>query len=510
MLEEIRNKYLYNKTQIVQINKMGTVLASDDLIYPIAKNSSIVDFHPFFETILSLIDQDNQEFTFSCIHLDISSEKKTIDVVFNSGSKDLNPILIFFDFTEHYNNFQNIAQEKNESVLSFHLAEMKNQQLESEKTFKNKFLANVSHDLRTPLSASLWFVGMLEKSEVTESQKEIILLLKDTTSHIKDLVDDILDLSKIELGEIKIHNAVFDFREMINHIEKIITPKAQEKKLFFEINFDQKLPQYLIGDKKRIIQILINLLDNAVKFTKEGSVKLYVSFENFLDDTITLIIKIIDTGVGIKYSDKDEIFQSFKKLHNSKKIDGSGLGLSIVHNLTQLMNGKIEYDSEINLGTSFTIELPLLVDISITNKKVTNFNPVKFERDINILIVEDDEINQLLLMKILLNHGGFNINLANNGFPALEMIKEHKYDLIFMDKEMPYLDGFKTTSIIRENKDSDINSIPIIGVSGHRVESTNGVCDAMGFNGYIVKPFKKEAIYDVIYQVLKIKSPNNY
>lgn len=506
MFEKIRNKYLYNKTQIVELNKDGVVLASDNLIYKIAKNSNIVDFHPFFETILSLIDQDNQEYTFSCIHLDINSEKTSIDVVFSSGSKDVNPILIFFDFTEHYNNFQNIAQEKNESILSFHLAEMKNQQLESEKAFKNKFLANVSHDLRTPLSASLWFVGMLEKSEITPSQKEIILLLKETTNHIKDLVDDILDLSKIELGEIKIHNAIFDFREMINHIEKIITPKTEEKKLFFEINLEKKPPQFLIGDKKRIVQILINLLDNAVKFTKKGGIKLLFTFENLEHENLNLIIKVIDTGSGINTSDKEEVYQSFKKLHNSKKIDGSGLGLSIVFNLIQLMNGKIEFESEINLGTSFTIELPLSIDNSMIDKG-SNFKLIKFNSIFNVLIVEDDDINQIILMKILLNHGGFNINIANNGFQALDMIKQHKYDLIFMDKEMPHMDGFKTTTIIRENDDEAINSIPIIGVSGHFVESTLGICDAMGFNGYIVKPFKKDAVYEVIYQVLKIKKP---
>ena len=508
MLEKIRNKYLYNKTQIVALNKTGVVLDSDDLIFVIPKNSAVVDFHPFFETIVSLIEQENQEYTFSCIHLEINSEKRIIDVVFNSGSKEVNPNLIFFDFTEHYNNFQNIAQEKNESILSFHLAEIKNQQLESEKKFKNKFLANVSHDLRTPLSASLWFIGMLEKPEATDSQKEIISLLKETTNHIKDLVDDILDLSKIEMGEIKIQNIPFDFKETINHIENIILPKAAEKKINFILEIDTNLPQYLIGDKKRIVQIAINLLDNAVKFTKKGSVKFCVSFEKKEHQNLNLIIKVIDTGVGIKASYKEEVFQSFKKLHNSKKIDGSGLGLSIVLNLVQLMKGTLDYDSKLNTGTTFTIELPMLIDNNITeNKKLEVFNRIKFKNEYTILIVEDNEINQLLLMKLLLNHGGFNINIANNGYQALEMINNNPYDLIFMDKEMPHLDGFKTTTIIRENANDKINSIPIIGVSGHHVKSTKGICDAMGFNGYVAKPFNKETLYNSIYEVLKIEKP---
>lgn len=504
MLEQIRNKYLYNKTQIVELNKKGIVIASDDLVYSIDLQTSIADFHPFFETILSLINQENEDFTFSCIHLDVNSEKKTIDIIFNSGSKENNPILVFFDFTEHYNNFQNIAQEKNESILSFHLAELKNQQLESEKSFKNKFLANVSHDLRTPISASLWFVGMLEKSDLTASQKEIIQLLKDTNNHIKELVDDVLDLSKIEMGEIRIHNNTFDFIEMIHHIEKIILPKAKARNLDFLVLKDLKLPKFVIGDKTRIVQIIINLLDNAVKFTKKGSVKLSVSLKELNNNVALIQIKVIDTGTGIKANDKDEVFQSFKKLHDSKKIEGSGLGLSIVSNLIELMGGTIDYETEINCGTTFYIELPLLID-DFTVSNLKPFEYIKINTAIEVLIVEDDEINQLLLMKLLLNHGGFNINVANNGLQALEMIERNPYDLIFMDKEMPQMNGIKTTSIIRTNPNEIINSIPIIGVSGHSVKKEKDILDALGFNGYVVKPFKKEEIYEAIYAVLNLK-----
>lgn len=506
MLEQIRNKYLYNKTQIIELNKDGIVMSSDDLIYPINLNVSITDFHPFFETIVSLIHLENEDYTFSCIHLDLDPEKKTIDVIFNTGSKNNHPILVLFDFTEHYNNFQNIAQEKNESILSFHLAELKNQQLESEKSFKNKFLANVSHDLRTPISAALWFVGMLEKSDLTDSQKEMIQLLKETNNHIKELVDDILDLSKIEMGEIRINNNSFDLVEMIHHIEKIITPKVKARNLDFQVIIDQKLTKFVIGDKTRVVQIIINLLDNAVKFTKKGSVKLSISLKEIKDNIALIQINVNDTGTGIKANDKDEVYQSFKKLHNSKKIDGSGLGLSIVSNLLELMGGTINYETEINKGTTFKVELPLLINnLIISNSKP--FEYIKINDKLDILIVEDDEINQLLLMKVLLNHGGFNINVANDGLQALEMIEHNSYDLIFMDKEMPQMNGLRTTSIIRSNPNNKINSIPIIGISGHDLKSEKGFLYAQDFNGYLVKPFKKEEIYETIYTVLKLKKP---
>ena len=504
MFEAIRNKYLYNKTQIVEIDKQGKVVASDNLIYPIECGTQIEDFHPFFETLKTLLYQINEEYTFNCVHLEVGSDVRTVDVLLNLGDATTNPIIIFYDFTDHYNNFQHIAQEKNESILSFHLEELKNQQLEAEKNFKNKFLANVSHDLKTPISASIWFSGMLEKTPLNDSQREITTLLKETISHIKELVDDILDLSKIEMGEIKIHQSSFDLFDTLHHIEKIISPKTTTKGLIFNVLKGDFLPQFLIGDKTRIVQIIINLLDNAVKFTKTGSVTLSVTLKADVDTKAIIQIQVIDTGMGIKSSQKEEAFQSFKKLHNSETIDGSGLGLSIVSNLVRLMDGTIDFESELNVGTTFTVELPLKVNSSLLNEPKA-FEYIRISKNYNVLIVEDEEINQLILMKLLLNHGGFDIKVANNGLQALEMIEQHSFKLIFMDKEMPQMDGAKATSIIRNHPDPKINSIPIIGVSGHPMKYDTITCDNMGFNGYVMKPFKKEEIYETIYDVLKIK-----
>ncbi len=359
MFEDIRNKYLYNKTQIVVLNKQGLVIESDNLIYNITPLTSIATFHPFFETILSLINLNEKEYTFSCIHIDTNSKKTSLDILFNSGSKKENPFLIFIDFTDHYTNFQSIAQEKNESVLNFHLSDLKNQQLESEKNFKNKFLANVTHDILTPISASLWFLGMLEKSEINAQQKELLNLLKETNIHIKELVDDILCLSKIEKGLIEIEQKSFNLGTTFNQIEKLISHKATAKGILFKLDLDKNLPKNIIGDKKRFIQIIINLLDNSVKFTTVGTVLLSAIINKEVKNNSTLLIKVTDTGCGIKSNNKEEVFQSFKKMHNSKKIEGLGLGLSIVSNLVQLMNGKIEYTSKVNIGTTFSIELPL-------------------------------------------------------------------------------------------------------------------------------------------------------
>ncbi|WP_298136957.1 HAMP domain-containing sensor histidine kinase [Flavobacterium sp.] len=358
MFEKIRNKYLYNKTQVVVLNKQGTVIKSDDLLFNVPKKTSISNFHPFFETIISLIDLEYNEFTFSCIHIDVNNIKKTVDVIFNSGSSNENPFLILIDFTEHYNNFQSIAQEKNESVLSFHLSELKNQQLESEKNFKNKFLANVSHDLKTPIWGLKFFLNFLEKTNLTDDQLDYVKTLKDTTTHIHHLVQDLLDLSKIESGQMNIVKEKFSLSEGLTNLLSIIKPKVEEKNIEFNVNIQDKITDQLIGDKIRLNQILINLLDNSIKFTKKGTITFEISVESFGETFIALKFIVKDTGTGFSSSQKSDVFQSFKKLHNSRKIEGLGLGLSIVSNLVELMNGKIDYQTEIRKGTTFEVILP--------------------------------------------------------------------------------------------------------------------------------------------------------
>ena len=358
MFEEIRNKYLYNKTQIVQLDKNGIVVDSDNLLFQLEKNTSIADFHPFFETIIQLIYENDEEFNFNCIHIETTTSKRIIDVIFNLGADEKSPFLIFLDFTDHYNNFQSIAQEKNESVLSFHLSELKNQQLQLEKTFKDKFLANISHDLKTPIWGLRFFLNHLGKTNLDEKQTESIQILKETNDHIFQLVEDLVDLSKIENGIMEILEEKFDLKESLSSLVAIIESKTKEKKLKF-ISEIQPNFELFLGDKVRINQILINLLDNAIKFTKKGSITLKVHQVSDDKTHTSILFSVSDTGPGILAAHKLDVFKSFKKLHDSKKVEGLGVGLSIVSKLVSLMNGTIDYTTEINIGTTFEVILPL-------------------------------------------------------------------------------------------------------------------------------------------------------
>lgn len=357
MIESIRNKYLYDKTQIIEFDKNGFIVNSDDSIFKTKKVKSIFEFHPFFETLSYLLESENEEVTFYCVHCNIKKKSKTVDILFNSGDQNNNPFVILFDFTDHYTNFQSIAQEKNETVLNFHLEELKTRQLISEKEFKNKFLANVGHDLKTPINATNWFTGMLQKTNLNANQVEIVELLKESNQTIKGLIDDILDLSKIELGKIEIQPKKIEFAKMLHRIREIYLVKAASNNIEFIFSKSNDIPETIFADAIRLEQILINLLDNAIKFTKKGMVTFTVNVLEKAQKHITLSFKIQDTGIGFSTKSDDEVYQSFKKLHKTQ-IEGSGLGLSIVSNLVSLMEGSISYESEINKGTVFTVTIP--------------------------------------------------------------------------------------------------------------------------------------------------------
>ena len=361
-IEQLRDDYLRSKTQIIVLDKQGKIVESDNILFELELQSNIQDFHPFFYIVDSMLLQDNVETIFNGIHIEYKTKKKTIEIIFNSGSIDKNPFLIFIDFTYYYNHFQSIAQEKNESVINFHQTELKNRELQAEKVFKDKFLANVSHDLKTPIWGTNFFVSMLERTELTEVQKEYVTTIKETNNHIYRLVEDLLDISKIESGQMSITTKPFSILELVNHLDKICKPKATEKKLNFSIEINQNITEKLIGDKSRITQILINLIDNAIKFTKTGSIKLKIVQENLNSEIATLSFEVSDTGSGFEVKEKFEVYQSFKKLHTSKKIDGLGLGLSIVSSLVQLMNGTINYETQLNKGTTFIVKLSLEID----------------------------------------------------------------------------------------------------------------------------------------------------
>jgi two-component system, sensor histidine kinase len=510
MIKSIRENYLLKKTQVIVLDKKGIINQSDDVLFFVENGDLITALHPFFETIILLLAEDSTEHNFNCIHLEIGAVKGIYDIVFNTGNKNENPFLIFFDFTEHYNSFQGIAQEKNETVFNFYDEVSKNKQLKIEKEFKNQFLANISHDLRTPVAASLNFLELLDSSNFNSNQKGILKNILLTGVHIKDLVDDLLEISRIETGEFSLNEKSFLFDDLVDQIERIYLLKTAQKNINFEIESDKKIPKYLIGDRVRILQIIVNLLDNSVKFTNQGSIKIKIS-ENFRRaDNLGLKIEVQDSGIGFSSRNKSKVFERFVKLEDENN-DGLGLGLSIVVKIATLLKGAVKLKSIQKTGTIVEVTIPIKIDMELSLKKSKlikkEFEPIALKKEYAILIVEDNEVNQLLLLKSLQNHEGFYVDIVENGEQAQEFIKTNEYDLILMDIEMPIMGGILSSKMIRNNQNPKIAKLPIIAMSANPTKAVIIKSKEAGINEFLARPFTKAELFTAIYKVLKIKSP---
>ena len=492
MIQKAIDKYLDVIVQKIEFDLDGKIIASNDALFPVKKAKTIYELHPFFEVFDTVIQTKEIEEVFKIILLEIEKITIIADIIVYSGSKKQNPFLLIFDRSEYYKEIQQVTQDKNELFISnFHENE-KNVKLNEEKSFKNKFLASISHDLKTPISGVLGLLELFKKENLTYEQKELLTTISSSMIHMNRLVGDVFDLSKIEYGEFKIENTSFDLEELIRNIERVYLEKFILKNIDFQIIKSTKVPYKLIGDYNRVVQIITNLIDNAYKYTKEGNVVFEINLDYRRAKNVRLKFSVKDTGIGFEKTSKNQ-FESFKKLHN-QNIDGSGLGLSIVIKLIELMNGPV-----------FEITLPCEAEIESQKSKKTikKFSKIDIKNKFNVLIVDDNEINQLVLMKLLVNHGGFYMDIATNGEHAIEMAKKENYDLIFMDLHMPKMNGFEAIEFITNNK--SLNKTKIIALSAYDIKKDKELGKTLKVDDYIMKPFSSEELFLGIYKVLNIK-----
>ena len=383
-------------------------------------------------------------------------------------------------------------------------------QAENANQFKTRFLASMSHEIRTPLNAILGFARILKSADISASQSlEYLDFIESSGSLLLKLIGDILDLSKIEAGKLTIHEEQFSFKETIHESINPYKFKANENGLDFEVNICSHIPDRLISDSYRINQIVINLIGNALKFTREGKIAVgfkIAEIKPMDPELIFLEISVQDTGIGISSENQTLIFDSFTQADDSivKEFGGSGLGLSITSQLVTLMGGSIKVESPINHnvsvggpGAMFRVRLPLKIDKSNITEKERHINhqpSFVFTKNINILVAEDNELNQRLA-SFMLKKMGCSADIANNGMEALELLKKNSYDLVLMDVQMPIMDGFTTTKIIR----GELNSvIPIIGLTANVFREDIEDCLNAGMTDHLGKPYNLEQLYSVI------------
>ncbi len=383
-------------------------------------------------------------------------------------------------------------------------AETATQRAESAVKAKQQFLSNMSHEIRTPMNAIIGFTNVVLKTDLSEKQKEYINAIKLSGDALIVLINDILDIAKVDAGKMTFEQIPFDLCASIAATLHLFEPKIQEKNLELIENCDAAIPKILLGDSLRLRQIILNLLSNAVKFTDEGKITVSIRMLKEEADHVTIEFSVTDTGIGIPENKIEPIFDDFQQAtdETSRLHGGTGLGLSIVKQLVTLQGGTIIVNSQSGKGSTFGFILNFKKAISEMAAITATNNGAEFAEtieNIRVLVAEDMPLNQLLI-KIILEDFGYVVDIAGNGKIAIEKLQENKYDIILMDLQMPELNGFETTEYIRSKMNSQI---PIIALTADVTTVDVEKCEAVGMNDYISKPIDEKLLYGKIIKCLK-------
>ena len=376
---------------------------------------------------------------------------------------------------------------------------------------KTNFLSTISHELRTPLNGVIGMSNLLLLDNPRKDQEENLNILKFSANNLLSLINDVLDINKIESGKVDIEKTPFGVYSLIHNIFAGFKNRAAAKGLGFTLDCSSELNDLgVIGDPTRLTQILNNLIENALKFTKEGKINLTIKAKEKMDQNIRLYFCVSDTGIGIPAEKQQMVFESFSQASTSttRNYGGSGLGLAIVKNLLELHQSNINIQSEVNVGTSFTFEivyktfdLDQNIPIEPNNKSIEDMDI----SSLKVLIAEDNQMNTLLMRKLLAK---WNItpDFAGNGSDAVEAFKTNDYDLILMDIHMPIMDGYEASSIIRNYSDNVKSNVPIIALTASvALDVRNKIAEA-GINDYVSKPFSPEELRGKLEEIALHKS----
>ncbi|WP_160711124.1 response regulator [Chitinophaga solisilvae] len=426
---------------------------------------------------------------------------RTTHLIDTSGQKaqSWGTVLVFFACLSSLLAFLYITSRIHKQEQLIEALDESQQQEKKLASVKDQFLANMSHEIRTPMNAVLGFTNLLQTQPLNDKSREYVTAISAAGKSLLEIINDILDISKIESGMMRIEATSFSLRGVLHSLYTLFHPKAEEKQLLLGITINDQVPDLLYGDVMRLTQVLVNLTSNAIKFTASGGVSIHVDKIWEEDNAVRILFTVSDTGIGIEPAQLDSIFDRFNQAEASttRKYGGTGLGLTIVKQLIELQNGFISVESKPGAGTTFKAELPYTLgefnpDTNDNGYTETEISPIP--PDIWLLVAEDNQLNQNLL-RHLLSSWKLRYKVVNNGHEALQALEKHPYDLVLMDIQMPEMDGYSAVTKIRQDLHSNI---PVIAMTAHAMEGEREKCLQMGMNEYISKPIDEDTLYRTI------------
>lgn len=362
---------------------------------------------------------------------------------------------------------------------------------------KDEFLANISHEIRTQLNAIIGFNNLLSETTLNETQKEYVDITSTASQNLIVIINNVLDDSKLDSSKLLLEQKPINIRQIVEKVIKFQTNSANSNGLKLILTIDPQIPDYVIGDETRLVQILINLIDNAIKFTENGKVDLQVLLYATSPGKAEVLFIVKDTGIGIDKKKFDSIFERFAQAERSttRLYSGTGLGLHIVKMLVELFKGKLDMQSELNKGTEFSFRIPFTIfEEKIETTVKTTDKSIYLMNNIKLLLVEDNELNQILASTYLKKYN-IQVELVINGKMAVELLKTQQFDIIIMDLQMPVMDGYTSTILIRN--ELKLNT-PIIACSAYSLGGEKEKCLEIGMNDYVAKPFTEKELIGTI------------
>jgi signal transduction histidine kinase/CheY-like chemotaxis protein len=395
-----------------------------------------------------------------------------------------------------------LLQRKEEADRQRLIAETEKIRATKSERIKEQFLANMSHEIRTPMNAIKGITDILIRNEHLPSQEKYLGAIKQSSENLLVILNEILDLSKLEAGKIEPENIPFEPRNVITNIKDILRFKAEEKGLSLTLDLPDDLPQSLCGDPTHLSQILLNLASNAIKFTEKGGVTLKAMLKSSDDNDVVMVFHVIDTGIGIAADKIDHVFDTFTQADTdtTRKYGGTGLGLAICKRLVELHQGSIHVESELHKGSTFVVEIPFSRAPLIEKEMEPAMDQTL--SGLNILLAEDNEFNVMVARDVLESSiPGVQVDVAGNGSIAISKVEHHDYDLVLMDIQMPEMDGYDATRHIRKLTGKK-GEVPIIAMTANVLKAEVDRCFDAGMDGYIAKPFDRTELLQKIKKTL--------